>query len=109
MNWLRKHKTAIFITVVSGFIISTFVGFGLYVGTGSSAASGTVLVVNDEKIPYAKYVSLYNRVIENRREKGEELSPEALNGIKNDVVQTLVRESVFVQEAKRYGILVTAA
>jgi len=106
MNWLRKHKNVILIGTVSGFIISTFVGFGLYMGFGPTG-SGFVLEVNTEKIPYSRYTTLYNRVVGNRRDKGEELSPETLQQIKDEVIQSLVRESVFVQEAERYGIRVS--
>lgn len=106
MDWLRKHKNVILITTVSGFIISTFVGFGLYMTSGVSNVD-TVAEVNEEKIPYRYYTTLYNRVVNSRRDAGEELSPETLNQIKQDVIQSLIREAVFHQEAKRYGIQVT--
>jgi len=106
MNWLRKHKNIILIATIAGFVTSTFVGFGLYMVFGS-AGGGIVLEVNAEKIPYSRYTTLYNRIVDSRRDSGQELTPEILNQLKNEVIQSLVRESVFVQEAKRYGIHVS--
>lgn len=106
MNWLRKHKNAILITVIAGFVISTFVGFGLYIRTGVTSMD-TVAEVNNEKIPYRRYAALYVRVVNNRRDKGEDISPAALTQVKQEIIQGLIRESVFFQEAKRYGIEVT--
>ena len=106
MNWLRKYKNTILIVLVSGFVLSTFVGFGLYMTSGGGL-SEAVAEVNGEKIPYKSYTALYNQVVNNRRDKGEDLNPEALNQIKQEVVQSLIQQTVFTQEAKRYGIKVT--
>lgn len=105
MDWLRKQKNRILLVVVAGFVISTFVGFGLYIGQGGG--KNTVAEVNDDKIPYSHFTSLYNRVVNNHRDKKEELTPEVLSQIKQDVMQSLIQESVFVQESKRYGIQVS--
>lgn len=106
MNWLRKHKNAILIATVGGFIVSTFVGFGLYVGFGGGALR-SVAEVNAEKIPYSRYVTLYNRAVNDRRDKEAELTPEILNQLKQEVIQSLIQESVFYQQAEKYGIQVT--
>jgi peptidyl-prolyl cis-trans isomerase D len=106
VDWLRKHKNIILIIVIAGFIISTFVGFGLYIRSGAASVE-TVAEVNDEKIPYRRFIGLYNQVINRKRDKGEDLGPEVLKQAKQDVIQSLIQESVFYQEAKRYGIDVT--
>src|SRR5205823_14673 len=94
MDLLRKYKNAILIFVVGGFIISTFVGFGLYLRQGGGF-SDSVADVNGEGIPYRYYTSLYNQVVNNRREHGEELSPEVLGQIRQEVVQSLIQQTVF--------------
>src|SRR3989344_7351736 len=108
MDWLRKHKNIILIIVIAGFVISTFVGFGLYIRWGSSPVDA-VAEVNDEKVPYRRHISLYNQVVNRRRDQGEEISQDALNQLKQEVIQSLIQESVFFQEARRYGIEVTDA
>lgn len=108
MNWFRKHKNTILIIMIGGFIISTFVGFGLYIRSGESLTD-TIAEVNSEKIPYRRFSTFYNQVINSKRDRNEDLSPAVLTQIKQDVVQSLVQESVFYQEAKRYDIRVTDA
>lgn len=106
MDWLRKYKNTILIATVGGFIASTFVGFGLYLRQGGGLGDA-VAEVNGEDIPYRQYLSLYNQVVNSRRDHGEELTPDALKQIRQDVVQSLIQQTVFYQEAKRYGIRVT--
>ncbi len=106
MDWLRKYKNVILVTTVAVFVVSSFVGLGQYFVTGRTA-SDAVAEVNDEKIPYRRYLTLYNRMVNSRREQNQDLSAEALNQLKQEVIQNLIRESVFIQEAKRYGIEVT--
>lgn len=106
MNWLRKHNRTILIVTISGFIISTFVGFGLYARSGNSLADA-VAEVNGEKIPYKLYNQLYTRVVNNQREQGHDLNPQALAQIRQEIVQGLIQEEVFYQEALRYGVQVS--
>lgn len=106
MNWLRKHKTLILTVVVAGFIISSFIGFGRYFSSGGGMLD-TVAEINDDQIPYRHFTTLYNRLVNSRRDKGEELTPEVLNQMKQEVMQSLIQESVFYQESKRYGIQVS--
>lgn len=106
MNWLREHKNVILMIVIVGFVISTFIGFGLYMTAGAGTVDN-VLEVNEEKISYRHFLSLYDRVANNRRDKGEEMTPETLKRIKEEVIQSLVRDSVLYQESKKYGIEVT--
>ncbi|MBI2118907.1 MAG: SurA N-terminal domain-containing protein [Elusimicrobia bacterium] len=106
MHWFRKHKNTILIIMIAGFVISTFVGFGFYLRSGASLTD-TIAEVNREKIPLRRFSTFYNQVINSKRDRNEDLSPQVLNQIKQDVVQSLVQESVFYQEAKRYDIYVT--
>ena len=106
MNWLRKHKNTILLVIMGGFLVSTFVGFGLYLHSGGNLTDA-VAEVNGNKIPYRHYTTLYNQVVNNRRDKGETLTPTALNQVKQEVMQSLIQQAVFYQEAKRYGMNVT--
>lgn len=87
-------------------MVSTFVGFGLYIRQGSSSTS-TVAEVNEEKVPYRLFLNLYNQVIGNRRDQRQDINPDVLKQVKQEVMQGLIQESVFYQESKRYGIEVT--
>ncbi len=103
MNWLRRHKRSILAVILVSFVASTFIAFGLY-EYSDSGASRDVAEVNDEKIPYGYYLSIYNRALNHRRDQGGTVTPEIAGQLKQEVVQELVRESVFFQEAKRYSI-----
>ncbi len=105
MNWLRKHKNTILVVLLGSFLLSTFIAFGLY-QRGDSGVARDVAEVNDEKIPYSYFLTIYNRALNQHRDKGEAVSPEVANQMKQEVVQELVREAVFYQEAKRYSIQV---
>lgn len=106
MHWLRKYQNTILIGVVAAFLISMFVGFGLYMRSGPTRAD-SVVEVNDEKVPYRQYTAFYNRVVSARRDKGEDLSPETLQQVKQEILQSLIQEAVFHQEAEKYGLEVT--
>lgn len=108
MNWLRKHKNSILGVLLASFLLSTFIAFGLYSGKDNQARTD-VAEVNGEKIPYRYYLSLYNRALNTRRDQGHQITPEMQAQLKQEVVQELIREQVFWQEAKRYGILVSDA
>ena len=59
MEWFRKHQNIILLVTVAGFVVSTFVGFGLYVGFGASSVDA-VVEVNGEEVPYRQYQTIYN-------------------------------------------------
>ncbi len=92
--------------VIAGFIISTFVGFGLYMGSGASTLN-TAAEINDEKISYSHFTTLYNQVVNRKRDNKEELTPETLKHLKQEVVQALIQEAVFFQESGKYGFQVS--
>ena len=92
--------------VIAGFIISTFVGFGLYEWSGASRFD-TVAEVNGEKIPNRRFQAQFNQAVTMKRNESQELTADALKGMKQEVIQGLVQESVFHQEAGRYGFRVS--
>ena len=107
MNWLRKHQRKILAFVMAGFLISTFVGFGLYITSGKSHFD-TVAEVNSEKIPYQRFNALYNQAVMMKRNNKEDVNADTLKSMRQEVVQGLIQESVFYQEADRYGFIVVA-
>jgi peptidyl-prolyl cis-trans isomerase D len=104
MKWLRKHRYTIFLITIGGFLIGSFMGFGSYFFTQSPYDA--VMVVNGEKIPYNRYQNRLNQYIR-QRESGDPLNEEKMKALKQQVLQDMVRETVFVQEADKYGIAVT--
>ncbi|MDI6641800.1 MAG: SurA N-terminal domain-containing protein [Elusimicrobiota bacterium] len=107
MNWLRKNMRTIFIITIVGFIGGIFVGFGGYFFGGRGGVSDAVAEVNGVRIPYRKYILLFNRIMDNLRDSQKEITEQVIQQTKQDVIQDLVQEEVFYQEAKKYGIVVT--
>ncbi|MEN3013585.1 MAG: SurA N-terminal domain-containing protein [Endomicrobiia bacterium] len=104
-NYLRKHKQNILIITTVGFIGGIFLGFGGYIRYSNIVH--TAAVVNGTKIPISKYNRLVNQSIENYRNQNNEINDEIIKSIKQQVLGDLIREEVFWQEAKKYGIKVT--
>jgi len=107
MDWLRRHRNTIFLITISGFILGAFVGFGSYVFTKSP--QDAAITVNGEKIPYKRYQKLYTQYLNNRKEKDQKLDAAKIKEIKQSVIQDIVREEVFFQESKKYGITIPDA
>jgi len=108
MDFLRKHMRAIFGITIAGFLAGAFVGFGSYFFSGKTAADA-VLEVNGEKIPYRQFSNYYNRVIDGMRQKKEDVTDEVMKQKKQEVLQDLIQEVVFSDEAKKYGVSVSDA
>jgi len=105
MKFLRKNMQTVFMITIIGFIAGIFIGFGGYFS--NRTISDGVANVNGEKISFKKYRSLFNRIMDNKRETTEEITEQMIEQIKQEVIQDLVQEEVFYQEAKKYGIVVT--
>ncbi|HRY28502.1 MAG TPA: SurA N-terminal domain-containing protein [Elusimicrobiota bacterium] len=105
MKWLRKHRYTIFLITVGGFLVGSFMGFGSYFFTQSPYDAA--IVVNGDKIPYKRYVTRYHQYLNQRRDNNEPLNEENIKRIKQETLQDLVREAVFLQEADKYGLTVT--
>lgn len=106
MDWLRKNMRTIFLVTIIGFLAGIFIGFGGYF-FGGRTITDAIAEVNGKKIPYRKYTLLFNRIMENLRDKNIEITDEVLQQTRREVIQDLIQEEVFVQEAKKYGIVVT--
>jgi peptidyl-prolyl cis-trans isomerase D len=107
MNFLRKHRNTIFLITIIGFLAGAFVGFGSYF-FGNKTPADAVAEVNDTKIQYRDFISLYNRIIENsRKQKDVEINDEFMARKKQEALQDIIQEEVFYQQAQKYGIIVT--
>ena len=106
MNFLRKHKVKIFLITIFGFLAGTFVGFGSYL-FGDRNYYDTVAVVNNVKIPYKIYYSLYNNRLESLRQAGQEMNEEMKKIVQNDIIRNLIQDEIIWQQTKDYGITVS--
>ncbi|MFH0807058.1 MAG: SurA N-terminal domain-containing protein [Elusimicrobiota bacterium] len=105
MDWLRKNMRYIFLITIIGFFAGMFVGFGSYFFSGKS--TNAVAVVNGTTIPLRKYSLLYNRIMEDMRDKNTDITEEVVNKTRQEVVDDLIREEVSYGETKKHGIVVT--
>lgn len=106
MNFLRKNMRVIFYITLGGFFAGIFVGFGGYFFGGGST-QGLAAEVNGHKIPMRRYNQLLTRTMDNLRQQKTEPTDEITRQKKHEVMQDLIQEEVFWQEAKKYGIKVT--
>ena len=106
MNFLRKHKVAIFLITIFGFFAGTFVGFGSYL-FGEKTYYDTAAVVNGQKIPYKIYYALYNNAIGMIKYSNQDLTEDMIKKIQNDIITNLVRDEIIYQQADKYGITVS--
>ncbi len=106
MNFLRKHKVAIFLITILGFFAGTFVGFGSYL-FGEKTYYDTAAVVNGQKIPYKIYYALYNNAISMIKYSNQDLTEEMIKKIQNDIITNLVKDEIIYQQANKYGITVS--
>jgi peptidyl-prolyl cis-trans isomerase D len=108
MDFLRKHMRTVFIITTLAFLSGAFVGFGGYL-FGKKSVGDSVVEINGTSIPYKRYSTMLSQVLENMRKGGTEVTDELMNQKKQEVIQNLVQEEVFWQEAKKYGIVVSDA
>lgn len=108
MDWLRQNRYTIFLITLGIFLIGIFGGLGANYFGGLSKANA-VAEVNGVKIPYEQLSKLANRRINAIREKNptQDFSESMMKQLEQETLSDLIREEVFVQEAKNYGITVT--
>ena len=106
MNFVRKHRETIFIITIIGFLAGIFVGFGSYFFIGKTPADN-VLEVNGSGVPYKRYTSLLNQVQYAMRHNNEETTDTVMAKKRQEIIQQLVQEELFWQEAQKYGIMVS--
>lgn len=104
-KWLRKHRNTIFLITIGGFLIGSFMGFGSYFFTQSPYDAA--IVVNGEDISYQRYQNRFRQYVEQKRDEKTPLNQDRMKTLRQETLQDLVRETVFVQEADKYGVVVT--
>ena len=108
MNFLRKHMRKIFIVTILAFIGGIFMGGGAYLFGPSDYK--TAAAVNGGKIPMNLFSSVYNNAVEAFRQNSQtDATQEELNEIKVKILQALVQDELFYQQAKKYDIMVSDA
>lgn len=106
ISFFGRHRKPIFIATTSIFLIGIFVGLGGYLFNRADL-SQTVAEVGPAKISYQKFLAHAQRVQENLRDRGTEVTPQLQNEIKQDVLRDLIIETLMAQKAEEMGMQVT--
>jgi peptidyl-prolyl cis-trans isomerase D len=106
MAFLRRHKTTLFIGVITIFLIGTFVGLGGYLFT-SKDQSGSVASVGAVKIPYQEYVIRVNQYTDALRSRGSDITDDMSKEIKQGVLREMIVDELLQQKADEMGLVVT--
>src|SRR4051794_3366509 len=101
MKWLHKHRYTIFLVTIGGFLIGSFMGFGSYFF--SQSPYDAAITVNGKKISYKQYQTRYRQYLQQLQEQKQTVDQDKL---RQQVIQDLVRETVFLKEADKYGVTV---
>ncbi|GHT54971.1 hypothetical protein AGMMS50233_04130 [Endomicrobiia bacterium] len=96
MNFFRRHIRAIFIVTIVAFMVGIFWGPVSY----ALGPKDYIAKVNGTKIPISRYKNI---AMVCSQLKNSQLSEEILNIIKDE----LIKEEIFYQQSKIYGIVVT--
>ncbi|MFH1619066.1 MAG: SurA N-terminal domain-containing protein [bacterium] len=106
ISFFARYRKGIFVGVVVIFLAGIFVGLGGYLFSGASQADA-VAEVGEHKIPYQRFLLQVNRVQENMRESGTELTETLRDTIKQEVLREMIVEELLYQEAKKAGLMVS--
>lgn len=108
LDFLRRQvKSPIFQAIII-MIVLVFLFWVPQMGSGNSRDS--VAVVNGEAISFSQYNDDYNRMVDRLREQFQgNLPPDFIEtlGVKNQVLQRLIREQLLLQGATQMGIYVS--
>jgi len=100
-KFLRRHRTIVLITVA--FVFVGMILFGVGTTTFSSSPTDAIVKVNGKKITQAQYEDLYRQISRQQTD----LTPDQRKKLVGRVFQELIRQEVFYQEAKNFGIEVS--
>jgi peptidyl-prolyl cis-trans isomerase D len=100
-RFLRKHRKILFVALAACIIGMIFFGIGTNVVTHSPYDS--VIKVNGRKISQADFDRAYNQMMKQK----SDLKPEERQQVMSQTMNELIREEVFDQESKKYGIFVS--
>lgn len=103
ISFFSKHKRAIFSVVVVIFIGSIFFVSGQVF---TSSASDAVAEVGGTKISYRRFTTQVNRVMQNLKGSGSEISEVIAKTVKQEVFRELVIEELLAQQGGKLGMRV---
>lgn len=106
ISWFSRHQKPLFIGTVAIFLIGTFVGLGGYLLT-SRDSSGVVASVGSSKIPYSIFEARVNQYADALRNRGTDVSDQALAQIKQEMLRDMIVEYLLAQKAREMGLKVT--
>ena len=100
-RFLRKHRKILFVSLAACIIGMLFFGIGTNVITHSPYDA--VIKVNGHKISQADFDRAYNQMVKQK----SDVKPEERQQVISQTMNELIREEVFDQESKKYGIFVS--
>ncbi|MBI4249704.1 MAG: SurA N-terminal domain-containing protein [Elusimicrobia bacterium] len=106
ISFLGRHRKTIFLVTIFGFLIGTFVGLGAYLFTDMDATRA-VAEVGKTKIPYTRFLSQSNQVLDRMRNQGTDVTDDLRRQIKDDVLKEMIVEELLYAEAVKLGIQTT--
>ncbi len=101
-RFFRKHRS--FVMVALAACIVGVILFGIGTPSLTATPQDTVMKVNGQKVTQMDFDRIYNQLI---RQRQTATTPEQRQQIQGQALNELIREEVFFQEAKKYGIQVT--
>lgn len=102
---IRKH--GVLAMVIIGLALLAFI-LGDLGKTGRSRETN-VAVVNGEKISYQDYSAELNRVLDNYKQQAGTLTADQTQSVRNNVWESMVRETIEKEEFEALGLTVTRA
>lgn len=106
LQYMRRHRSSLFVGMVAIFLIGIFVGLGGYLFT-SRDMSEAVAVVGQTKIPYLRFNGRVNNYVDMLRQRGTEVTDAQVTEIKQAMLRDLIVDEVLQQEAGKMGLAVT--
>lgn len=100
-RFFRKHRAIVMVALA--LCILGLLLFGIGGSFMGASPNDTIIKINGKKVTQMEYDRLYNQL---SRQKTD-LSPEQRDQLAGQAFQELVRQEVFYQEAKKYGIVVS--
>lgn len=106
IRFFSRYRKPIFISIIILFMAGIFVGLGSYF-FASSDVSQAVAEVGGTKLSYLRFVGQTNRILDNMRDKGTEVTDDVRARVKQEVLQEMIIEELLFQQAMKLGLQVT--
>ncbi len=104
MKWARKNKRVLSSIIAIAVLAAAFGGFGGYL---FKSDYDTAIVVNKDKISYKQYQKRLRQVLQQSRNDQTPMNEEKMKMIRQQTAQSLIQEALFLQEAEKFGVVVT--